>query len=214
MDQEKDYLRDLTEIRSMMEKSSRFISLSGLSGVFAGIFALIGAALAYMVIQDFFPNILSMGYEAAENKLITLLFLDAGLVLLFALLTGYFFTSRKAKRQGLTTWNKASRQMLWNIALPLMSGGVFCAALAYHGVYALVAPSMLVFYGIALINGSKYTLDDIRYLGYLEIVLGLAASFAIGYGLWFWAFGFGVLHIVYGTAMYFKYEHQNRLKNH
>jgi hypothetical protein len=69
-----------------------------------------------------------------------------------------------------------------------------------------VAPATLVFYGLALVNGSKYTLNDIRNIGYLEAGLGVVSMFVPGYGLWFWALGFGVLHIVYGVTMYYKYE--------
>lgn len=216
MNQEKDYLQDLTEIRSMMEKSTRFISLSGLSGVFAGIFALIGAGVGIYLINDYAAwyyrqlllgtDIRSFGTMLRELEI--KLFITAAAVLFFALIFGYYFTARKAKKLGHQVWNKSSRQMLVNISLPLTAGGIFCAALYYHGVIGLIAPSMLIFYGLALINGSKFTLDDIRYLGYLEIALGLVSCFVIGYGLWFWAFGFGVLHIVYGISMYYKYEHR------
>ena len=47
-----DYLKDISEIKNLMNKSSRFISLSGLSGVLAGIYALIGAAVAYYIVQN------------------------------------------------------------------------------------------------------------------------------------------------------------------
>ena len=213
MSQEKDYLQDLAEIRSMMEKSSRFISLSGLSGVFAGIFALIGAGMAYFTIRNFYFNLwmdsskrVHGHYSIAELEINLLLI--ALSVLFVSLAVGYYFTARKAKKLGQKIWNKSSRQMLVNIGLPLIAGGIFCMALFYHGIFGLIAPSMLIFYGLALINGSKYTLDDIRYLGYLEIALGLISCFCVGYGLWFWAFGFGILHIAYGISMYFKYEHK------
>ncbi len=210
MDQEKDYLQDLVEIRSMMEKSSRFISLSGLSGVIAGIFALIGAGVAWFLIKDFlisFPQSYE-AFQALVTRLEINLLLIAASVLILSLSFGYYFTARKAKKLGQQVWNKSSRQMLVNISLPLIAGGIFCFALYFHGLFGMIAPATLVFYGLALINGSKYTLDDIRYLGYLEIALGLISCFCIGYGLWFWAFGFGVLHIVYGVSMYLKYEHK------
>jgi hypothetical protein len=57
-----------------------------------------------------------------------------------------------------------------------------------------------------LINASKYTFNDIRYLGFCEIILGLGAAVYVGYGLYFWALGFGILHIIYGAMMYYKYE--------
>ena len=39
-----------------------------------------------------------------------------------------------------------------------------------------------------------------------EVVLGMISLSALQYGLLFWALGFGVLHIAYGTYMYLKYE--------
>jgi hypothetical protein len=95
--------------------------------------------------------------------------------------------------------------------IPLVAGGIFCIAMLYHGgaFILLISPAMLIFYGLSLVNGSKYTLHDIRYLGCLEIVLGLIAVFNLGYGIIFWALGFGVLHIIYGALMWFKYDRNN-----
>ena len=117
-----------------------------------------------------------------------------------------FFTTHKARRKGQAIWGPLTRRLLFNLALPLLAGGIFCLALFYHGQVGLIAPATLVFYGLALVNASKYTLDDIRHLGIAEIALGLAALFLLGNGLEFWAIGFGVLHILYGTLLYFKYE--------
>lgn len=206
---EKEYLQDLTEIRSMMEKSSRFISLSGLAGVFAGGFALAGAILAHYIIRDFYVSIwFENDIIQLSKDLVLHLFLVAMAVLSLSLFFGYYFTARKAKKLGQKTWNKTSQLMLINLAIPLLAGGVFCIALFLHGHLGLIAPSTLIFYGLALINGSKFTLNDIKYLGYFELIVGLISTFFIGWGLWFWAFGFGILHIVYGISMYFKYEHK------
>ena len=139
-------------------------------------------------------------------------FLDAALVLIFAISFGIFFTTRKAKKKGQKIWDKLSQRLLINLLIPLVAGGIFCLALLKHGMFSLVAPATLIFYGLALVNASKYTLTDIHYLGLIEIVLGLIALFYIGYGLEFWAIGFGVLHIVYGLMMYFKYETEEQLQ--
>jgi hypothetical protein len=65
---------------------------------------------------------------------------------------------------------------------------------------------MLIFYGMALLNGSKYTYHEIRALGILEVLLGLIASMNLGHGLLFWALGFGVLHIIYGVLVWYRHE--------
>ena len=207
----REHLDHLTEIRSLMERSSKFLSLSGLSGISAGVVALVGAATVYLRLRTDWLRVLSYdrldGYHSstwADTE--WFLVQVAGLTLLGALLTGTFFTVRKAHRQGLRVWNTASRRLVWAMGVPLITGGVFCVALLWYGLIWLTAPATLVFYGLALINGSKYTVRDVEYLGYSEIVLGLVAVFLTGFNLLAWAIGFGVLHIVYGAAMYWKYD--------
>jgi len=206
MNQPQDHLETLHEIRNLMEKSSRFISLSGLSGVFAGIFALIGAGVAVVILED--QSLFYTNYATALDRpdVLWLLLLDALAVLAASFTVAIVFTTRQARKKGQQIWGKTALRLMLNMAIPLVAGGVFCLALLYHRSLGLIAPSMLIFYGLALINGSKYTLHDIRYLGVCEIILGLIATFFIGYGLLFWAIGFGVLHIVYGIVMYRKYE--------
>lgn len=213
MDNRHKHLETLSEIRSLMERSSRFISLSGLSGVAAGSFALLGAAAIFYYF-DLLPFDGRRYYAATTQSLpfglspLGFLVFDAVAVMVLALTGGIFFTTRKARRKGQTIWNKTSLRLLFNMAIPLVAGGIFCLGLMYHHQFGLVAPATLVFYGLACINGSKYTLDDIRYLGITEVLLGLLAMFYIGYGLEFWAIGFGVMHILYGTYMYYKYERE------
>ena len=203
---EKDYLKDITEIRSIMEKSSRFISLSGLSGIMAGVYAIVGALVAYKIIL---PNDTGTYYELMEARVsdnLLYLVLDAMTVLILAIGTGIFFTTKKAKKQGVGIWDDTAKRVIINLLIPLIVGGVYCIILYNKGFLGLIAPVTLIFYGLALINASKYTFRDIRYLGMAEIILGLIASTTIGYGLIFWVIGFGALHIIYGAVMYFKYE--------
>lgn len=208
--QHQESLDTLKEIRSLMERSSRFISLSGLSGVSAGIFALIGAVLAGWYLGRF--DQAELNYEHFQDferwgiKAGVFIALDAAFVLIFAILSAIYFTTRKAKSKGQKIWDALTRRLILSLAVPLISGGVFILALLYHGIVGLVAPCTLLFYGIGLVNASKYTLDDVRQLGYAQIILGLITCFNVGYGLESWAFGFGVLHIVYGAYMYYKYE--------
>lgn len=202
----------LDEIRSLMERSSRFISLSGLSGVAAGLFAIIGAALVYIYL-DMTPFDGKRLYyvEAIHStkwgmNYITFFLLDIVFILTGAITCGIFFTTRKAKQKGQKIWDALSQRLLINLFIPLAAGGIFCLGLFYHGFFGLLAPTTLVFYGLALVNASKYTLNDIRNLGYCEIILGLLSLFFLGYGLEVWVIGFGILHIIYGSLMYWKYE--------
>ena len=206
MNQEQDQLATLHEIRNIMDRSSRFISLSGLSGVAAGVSALIGAAIVkwYLVTHNIDYS-QTLGRNLSTEAIIFLISV-AGLVFILAFCSATYFTARNARKKSHRVWDSKTERMLINLFIPLAAGGIFCAVLIYHDLLYLVAPVMLIFYGCALLNASKYTLSDIRYLGICEIILGLVASFFVGYGLLAWTLGFGVLHIVYGALVYYKYE--------
>ena len=202
----KNYQEDLLHIRKMMEKSSRVISLSGISGVFAGLFALAGAFYVYFLFQknkiDYFDGTRNF-YEV---NLILHLVVVAMVVMFLAIVSGAYFTIRKSKKNNLPIWDNATKKLLINFAFPLAIGGIFCAALLYHHLHGLLAPVTLIFYGLALFNAGNYTFSDVKYLGLCEIILGIVSLFFLGYGLFFWAIGFGVLHIVYGIVMHKKYK--------
>ncbi len=199
---EKDkYLKDIQDIKQMMSQSSQFISLSGLSGILAGIYALIGAYFVdYLIDQNKYEVII------IESRTFRLIVLTALIVLILSLVTAYIMTAKKAKKMGETIWNPSSKRLLINFCIPLITGGIFALLLLRHEVYGLIAPITLMFYGLACLNASKYTLRDVRYLGITEIIIGLLAVEFSGYGLYFWVLGFGICHIVYGAVMYFKYD--------
>jgi hypothetical protein len=208
INQQSDTLREISDIKRIMERSSRFISLSGLSGVAAGLCALAGAYFANDIIGDYYYDYdHGKGYTARDfASLKTKLLLLAAIVLVAALLFAFVFTWRRAKQNQLPVWDLTARKLMWNVLIPLIAGGLFILAMLQYSEWRFVAPASLIFYGLALVNGSKYTLTDIRYLGYLEIILGLINTQYTGYGLYFWAAGFGVLHIIYGVIMWWKYE--------
>jgi hypothetical protein len=139
-------------------------------------------------------------------NLVSELILTGIIILLFALTFGIFFTLRKSKKDNLPVWTTATKNMLFNLAVPLTAGGVFCLALLYHQIYVLVAPATLIFYGLALVNAEKYTFSDVKYLGFCQLILGFISLFFLGYGLIFWILGFGILHILYGLVMFRKYK--------
>ena len=211
MDKKQSPLAELREIRQLMERSSTFLSLSGLAGIIVGILAIASVVVACVLIgcSPTQPGIYPFNAvqdKATETTYYLLLFSDFAIVLIVSLFTGVFFAMRKAKKKGFPIWDAQASRLLINMLIPLCVGGFYCMILFYHGHYALIAPSTLIFYGLALINASKYTLNDIRYLGIMEVIVGLLASVFLQYGLLFWAFGFGILHIIYGTKIYFKHE--------
>lgn len=204
------YLDDITEIKKIMNRSSRFISLSGLSGVMAGIYALAGAAMAYMRLK----TVSRANYDGLSGRSSSLwgtdvvndLTIIALAVIILAAVTGFLMTWRKSKKSGEKIWDATSKRLVINFLIPLMAGGIFCLVLIQQGIPFLVAPATLIFYGLACVNASKYTMGDVRYMGLGFVLIGLISTQFIGYGLYFWALGFGIFHIIYGAMMYFKYD--------
>ncbi|MEQ8927654.1 MAG: hypothetical protein RLO81_17690 [Fulvivirga sp.] len=197
------YIEDLKEIKDIMNRSSRFISLSGLSGISAGICALIGAYLAYNTV---YQNQNYLGYRKAiitGDSVSTLLLIAIG-TMIVAIGSVIYFTTRETKKRNQKIWDHQTKRLLINLSIPLVTGGILALMFLYKGFIGVVAPLTLIFYGLALVNASKYTLDEIRSLGIIEICLGLIAMQFIGYGLLFWAVGFGILHIIYGVFMQLK----------
>lgn len=207
MKKEQDYIRDIAQIRSMMERSSKFLSLSGWAGIMAGIYALAGAYIAYEFFHFnpdaiVYSNLPSGGATAGLSNVILL----AILILILAIGTAIFLSAKKANKRGEKAWNATSRQLLTNMAVPLVAGGLLILVLLAKELIGLIAPLSLVFYGLALYNASKFTYDDVKFLGLIQIGLGLISAYFIEYGLLLWAIGFGLAHIVYGIYMHLRYE--------
>ena len=205
MDDLKEHLRDISEIRGMMERHSKFLSLSGLSGLSAGLCALIGAIVAWFYLGkslDFagFPM------RHTTQELYWFFAIDAGLVMVCALALATLFSLRMARKKSIPIWSPSGKLLMINLLIPLVVGGAFCLILLFHGELEIIPAAMLLFYGLALLNASKFTLPEIRYLAFTELILGLACTLWWQHSLIFWALGFGIGHIVYGGVMYFKYE--------
>ena len=199
---ESDYLNDLAEIRSMMERSSKFLSLSGWAGILAGLYALAGAYIASTFL-NFNPQ--SIYLKSLSNDFSSI-FLLGVLVLAAALITAVLLSKNKASKKGENIWNATSKRMLSSMAVPLLAGGVLLLIVISKSIIGLILPLSLIFYGLALYNASKFTFSEVKFLGFVQLCLGLLSSYFIEYSLLIWALGFGLVHIIYGIYIYFKYE--------
>lgn len=199
MKEEQDYIRDIAEMRSMMERSTKFLSLSGLAGIMAGIYALAGAFTVYNVF-DFNPDQadLSSGYVEV--------ILTAFIVLVLAIGTAIILSYRNAYKRREKFWNPTARRVLINMGVPLVTGGLLIIILLSKGLIGLAAPFTLIFYGLALYNAGKFTYEEMKSLGLIQIALGLISSYFVEYSLLFWAIGFGVVHIIYGIYIHYRHE--------
>lgn len=201
--EQKDLFKELGQIRSLMEKSSKFVSISGLSGVLIGCYALIGTAFAGYSLYNPYHI---MGMVPGNISMVDLLLGTAILILLLSLVTGWLMARKKARKNRQSIWNITSKSLLFAVSIPLLTGGIVSLVLLAEDYYHLIAAMLLIFYGLALSAGSIYTFAEVKWLGILEITLGLVALCFPDYGLLLWGLGFGVLHIIYGFIVYKKYE--------
>lgn len=210
MENKSDYSEDLKTIKKIMEESSRFLSLSGLSGLFAGFLAVVGGSIAHFGILKnktvFNVESLSMLSVKEISSIKIQLLAVALLVLFFALAGAFYFSFRKARLRGQKIWTPVSRRMLLNLCIPLAAGAFFILILYFAEQWLLIVPAMLIFYGLALISAGKFTYNEVFYLGLAELLTGFLSGVLQEFIVLFWIFGFGFLHIVYGLFMYRKYK--------
>lgn len=204
--QDKEIYSELHSIRNLMERSAKFISLSGMSGILAGIYAIVGAAIGYYMVYGNSRGLDYRDHYVNDEQVVFNLFFIAFSVLVLSISTGVLLTLRKAKKRGEKVWNPSSKNLLVNMMIPLITGGILIIIFLSRQYYGIIAPACLIFYGLALVAGSHYTFSDVKWLGIYEIILGLLAACLPGYGIVFWTIGFGLLHIIYGSIMHYRYD--------
>ncbi len=211
MNNQKEQLDAINDIKKLMERSSKFSALSGLSGIIVGIMALVCIGISYTILgitplePISYLSILNRD-GAIDTELLKLLIINFSVVLLASFLTAIWLSNKNAVKKGEQIWDLTAKRMLINFSIPMFAGGAYCFILFSQNHVELILPATLLFYGLALLNASKYTVEDIKYLGVLLVLLGLFASIYVDEALLLWGIGFGALHIVYGSFMYFKYE--------
>lgn len=205
MKKHEEQLAAIQEMRSMMDQATRFKSISGLSGIIAGLLALLCTYLIYQTtgISIAEPEALDQIWHSSSQGFVLLVLLS---LFMICIGIGVYFAMRNARQSGKPAWDHAAKRLLISLAVPVIAGGIFSGLLIQHGLVAIAAPATLLFYGMGLLNASKYTLDAVRTVGLVFIFLGLLATYFLAYGLLIWALGFGLVHIVYGFIIYVNYE--------
>ena len=206
--------KDISLIKNLMEKSSKFSNLSGYAIATTGLLALLGAVFVYFdlgisISEKYISYAELINQTGNANSIYTkikLLVIIASLILLTSLLILYVTAKLKSERHDINLFNSSFSRALKSLFIPVLSGGIFCGFLILHKMYGLVAPATLIFYGLGLISASKFSYNELELLGYLELFLGTIASYYMGSGLLFWMIGFGIGHIVLGVFIHYKYD--------
>lgn len=201
------HLENLSELKGILSRNTRFLSFSGLAGVIAGVLALIGQTVAVMYYLSH-PEI-DITKKLAPEHAIVFLTISAAIMIL-SVGVGYVLTNKNIKKTGEKLNSGLIKNTLLNICLPIAVGGVMCL-MAYMQGHNMVIPSyMLLFYGLALFGGSKYSFDDLKMVGSAFILLGMVSYFDPSLSIFTWGLGFGILHIVYGLQIYFQRERKRK----
>jgi hypothetical protein len=188
-------------------EQSRYRALSGLSWLFSGLVVLAAVAFAWVYLDysyegRFDHDQLFGNLEAIPPEYVQVLGTAAVVFLVLAAATMAFFNRRKARRLGLPVWNDAAWKMALAFVVPVVTGAAWGIILVFkYGLFGLVAPLTLLFYGLGLTQASTHTLPALRYLGLAEIGLGLVSCFLTRETLIFWGLGFGVFHVLFGGLM-------------
>lgn len=211
MSTEQEHLESIREIRSLMERSTRYLSLSGMAGVIVGFIAMCGAAILLTYLEITVGNPVSFSAMAGDggpyaDKIKESILIMAALVFSLSMLVEGAFAVRIARKMGLPLWDATARRMLTALFIPIIGGGIYCLSLLRSGQLDNLAAASLIFYGLGLVNAGKYAVADVGRLGMAVLISGLLASFFPTMGIYFWAFGFGILHIIYGVFIHFKHQ--------
>lgn len=205
MENHEEQLAAIQEMRNLMDHATRFKSISGLSGMIAGILSLISLYIVYLRtgISPFEVEALDRIWHSSNQIQISCIFIG---LLIACLGLGLYMAGRNARQAGKSAWDGSAKRLAFSLLIPVLTGGVFSVLLIQLGLVALLAPVTLLFYGMGLLSASKYTLEAVRTVGLILIGLGLFATGFLSYGLVIWALGFGLVHILYGFIIYVKYE--------
>lgn len=186
---------NLRVIRELMERSTRYTTFSGYSGVLAGTASITGCIITWLLQQG--PSGL---YPARVPFLLTW-----SLVVLFAIGADYLLTKRHAARVGKHILSRLGQQMAFASLPGLGTGALLTLLLVRHHLLNEVYPLWMLCYGIAICAVGLFSQREVKYLGALFLCAGALTLVLIqgqpGWGLPMMALSFGGFHIVWGVLM-------------
>jgi len=205
------HLENLSELKSILSKNTRFLSFSGLSGVIAGITALAGEYLFYNLYLATFSS--SSNYADVRNLADMKLFYSALLIALsiigISVIVGVILARKKIRMQGSTVNRDLLKNTLIHILVPILVGGAICFVASFTDHFIYIPAFLLIFYGLGLFNGSRFSFDDLKIVGLVFMGLGLITYAYPNLSMWTWGLGFGVGHILYGLRVYFVHDRKS-----
>jgi hypothetical protein len=196
--------RELKVIRQLMERPVRYSTMSGLSGILAGLAALGGLAADWAI---------SSAWQDTPRMAMKINVLVWAGVLAVAFAGAVICTRLRERRQNMPFWSGVKKRILLTILPPFVAGVGLTLIIAYRwhtgwgpNEWGLIPAIWMLFYGLALWQVGLLSPVEVRLMGAAFLACGLAAA------LWFqpypyWSLGvtFGGFHIVYGLAVWVRH---------
>jgi hypothetical protein len=189
---------ELKVIRELMERPVCYSTMSGASGVLAGVAAL-GGVMADWVTSDHHSTWLA--------------FCIWGCVFMIALVSDIALTRIREKKQGMPFWTSVKRRMLLTILPPFVAGVGLTAAIVVPwqdtlgGQHINLIPALwMAFYGLALWQAGEFSIPEIRVMGAGFILASLpTAMFLQDWPYCALAITFGGFHLAYGVVVWLRH---------
>lgn len=191
----------LEEIRKLMARAGEYRHLSGWAAIVNGLLVFAGCALSKWGVQVSF-------YRTTDPLKLGLVW---GAVAVLGLAIDVIFTVALARRRGEPAWSPSARQLVAGLLPGLYAGAVVTVYLAMDEAYDALPGAWMVCYGTALMGASLTAPWAVRYFG-LAILLfgGVALTLLRNYAMWSMGLGFGVLHLIFGAYVLWRYRGEAR----
>lgn len=213
---EQEIKETLSDIRNMMERSQKVMFLNGTSGVLVSVWALLGAVMVsgilYGSVWPLWGSTALPLREINSERFIWATFFF-GCTFIASCITVWLMSKHRAERKGLEfKLDAGAKQLLRTFFTVMIIGGLFCLTPFGNGHWELVPGYMLAFYGLALvvISPMAFRISIIKYFGFIQITVGLAALILPQYGMMFWTIGFCILHFIWGIWFHFVFDRKER----
>jgi hypothetical protein len=186
-----------------MQQNINPFSLKRYSGILIGLY---GLAVVYLI------NILTSGEQSGIELVsqLPLLFLQIGVTVIalvfivISLVTLWIRAKRTVRKNDQKLWSIFTRKIRWQTLISLLIILIIIIMISNIGYFSLTTPLSLFFYGLFLLNLSRFSSIGLRYLSLAEIILAITSYFIYDKEIIFLALGFGFLPILYGIATFIK----------
>lgn len=182
---------NLRVIRELMERSTKYSTFSGPSGILAGAASIVGCVVTH-----------SLATRPPGSDSFRIPFLITwSMVILFAIGADFLLMKRRAARVGKRIVSRLGKQMVFAAGPGLGTGVLLTLYLLQHNMLTNVYPFWMLSYGIAVCAVGQFSQREVKALGVAFLLAGTLTLLMPGWGLPLMALSFGGFHIIYALLI-------------